>query len=158
MALTINYAQGYSGGFLSVPANTTVPDSGAGQLVQFQISETVTLATGAATTDTTSGMLPAGTVIVGVGYEITTAITGTTLSSIGDPTTATRFASGLALSAAGASGVGFAQWFGNVATVAAGPSQAAAASVRITCAGNPSAGAVKITSYCWGVLPRQGSL
>lgn len=50
--------------------------------------------------------------------------------------------------AAGTVGVGMAHWHGVVSATNAGPTQAAAAKLRVTCAGgNPGAGKIKVTVF-----------
>lgn len=111
-------------------------------------SELLTLSTGGATTDTTANLLPAGAIIDSVEAVVTTAITTATAFGLGDPTTATRFtAAAAAAAAAGTRIVGIDMNNGNITTTAAGPTQAAAAKVRVTANGTPGAGAVRITVF-----------
>lgn len=101
-------------------------------------------------TDSAANLLPAGSVILAVSWRITTTITGTGLTgfTIGDPTTAARFQAATATLTAGTTGVGTAHMDGAVATTAAGPTQAAAAKVRITVAGvSVSGGAIRVAVY-----------
>lgn len=111
-------------------------------------SELLTLNTGGLTTDTSANLLPAGAIIDAVVTRITTTITTATNWAVGDPTTAARFSAANATKTAGTTQVGIDHWSGAVTTLAAGPSQAAAAKVRITCTGsNPGAGVVRITVF-----------
>ena len=114
-----------------------------------QASEELTLSTGGATTDTSANLLPAGAFILGVVARVTTTIATATDWALGDATTALRFCtaqSGAQLTA-GATVVGMAHLSGAISTLATGPSQAAAAPVRVTTTGTPSAGAIRITVF-----------
>ena len=107
--------------------------------------EVLTLSTGGLTTDTTANLLPANSLILAVNTVITTTITTATNWAVGDPTTSARFSAANATKTAGTNQVGITQWSGAITTLAAGPSQASAAKVRITCTGsNPGAGAIAI--------------
>lgn len=118
------------------------------QWVHGQASELLTLSTSGLTTDTTANLLPVGSIIEAVSCYITEAITVTTNWAVGDPTTAARFSAANATKTAGTSSPGIDHWSGAVTTLAAGPSQAAAAKVRITCTGsNPGAGAIRIVVF-----------
>lgn len=111
-------------------------------------SELLTLSTGGLTTDTSANLLPAGAIILSVTCRVTTTITTTTNWAVGDPTTAARFSAANATLTAGTTSIGLDHLSGAVATLAAGPTQAAAAKVRITCTGaNPGAGAIRITVH-----------
>lgn len=115
---------------------------------QGQASELLTLSTVGLTTDTAANLLPANAIIEAVVCRITTTITTTTNWAVGDPTTAARFSAANATLTAGTTSVGIDCWSGAVTTLAAGPSQAAAAKVRITCTGaNPGAGVIRITCF-----------
>lgn len=108
------------------------------------ISELLTLSTSGTTTDTTADLLPAGAVIESVVVRITTTIATATNWALGDPTTAARFAPANATLTAGTTSVGLT----HVDIVGAGgPRQTAAAKVRITTTGTPSAGAIRITVF-----------
>lgn len=110
-------------------------------------TELVTIAA-AASTDTTID-LPADSIIMAVTARVTTVIPTATSFSIGDPTTAARFKSGVS-TAANTTAVGIDHWSGAVSTLAAGPSQASAAKVRLTMAGGTPAantGRVRVTIF-----------
>ena len=109
-------------------------------------TELLTLSTGAATTDTTANLLPANSIIDAVVVRVTTAITTAANSSVGDPTTAARFSSGVVV-ALGTIDVGLKHQQGSISTDATGPVQTAAAKVRITCNTTPGAGVVRITVF-----------
>ena len=110
------------------------------------ISESITLATGGLTTDSSADLLPANSIILSVVARITTTITTTTDWALGDASEATRFASANATLTSGTTAVGLNHQKGGVATDAAGPVQTAAAKLRITCTGaNPGAGTIRVT-------------
>lgn len=117
-------------------------DTGAG-FKEFDNSETVTWSSGT-TKDTTADLLPANSIIDAVLVEVVEAIAGTdaTAFSVGDATTAGRFATGVAKTL-GAQAIGLLHW------AAATQAQAAAAKVRLTATGGtPTAatgGQVKVT-------------
>lgn len=110
-------------------------------------SFTLTLDTGAATTDTAANVLPAGALIKGIGFKVMTTITTATSYTIGDGTTAARFVASQSSGqlTAGATGVGLQHWQGSVSTDAAGPVQATADKLRVTCNTTPAAGALLFT-------------
>jgi hypothetical protein len=110
-------------------------------------SESITLSTSGATTDSSANLLPANSIIDSVVCRVTTTITTATDWKISDPTTAGRFSAADSTMTANETIVGLAQWFGNVTTTAAGPSQASAAKLRITTTGTPGAGVVRCTTY-----------
>lgn len=131
-------------------ASTQTLTGGNGETaVLATLSENVTLSTAGATTDSTID-LPAGSIVLSVVARITTTIAdvNSTTLSVGDPTTAARFGTTGALTA-GTTIVGITQMNGNIATTAAGPTQAAAAKARLTLSGGadntPSAGAVRVS-------------
>lgn len=115
------------------------------------ISEEITLATNATTTDSTANLLPANSLILGVVARVTTTITAAATGwSLGDGATTARFAANNTnLTANDASKTyGLAHWQGGVSTDATGPVQVAAAKLRVTCAGgNPGAGKVRVTVF-----------
>lgn len=112
-----------------------------------QISESITLATGGLTTDSTANLLPANSLIDGVVCRVTTTITTATSWAVGDATTAARFIAADSTLTANETQNGIIQW--NTANAnAAGPVQTAAAKLRITAAGsNPGAGVVRCTTF-----------
>jgi hypothetical protein len=109
-------------------------------------SELVTIAA-AASTDTTGDLLPADAVIEAVVVRVTTVIPTAATFTVGDATTAARFATGVAV-AAGTTAVGLLHRNPADADVA-GPVQAAAAKVRITPNASPGAatGVVRVEVY-----------
>ncbi len=114
---------------------------------QCQISELLTLSTGGATTDTTANLLPANSIIDAVVARVTVTTSGGITWSLGDATTAARFIAAGTSGTAGTTAVGILQWSGAVTTLAAGPSQASAAKVRVTASGTPSTGQIRLTSF-----------
>jgi hypothetical protein len=120
--------------------------NGAGW-VSGMASELLTLSIAGATTDTTANLLPANSIIDAVVARVTTTITTATDWKLGDPTSDTRFAAANATMTAGSTSIGLLHMAGNVATTALGPTQAAAAKVRVTTTGTPGAGAIRITVF-----------
>lgn len=112
-----------------------------------QVSEEITLDTGGATTDSSANLLPANAVIVAVVARVTQTITTATDWSLGDATTAARFAAANSTLTAGTTSVGLAHLQGGVSTDATGPVQTAAAKLRVTCTGTPGAGKVRVTVF-----------
>lgn len=113
------------------------------------MTELVTLSTVGATTNTTNNLLPADAIIQAVTTRVTTTISGggVTAFSVGDSTTAARFSASAGGLTSGSTRVGLAHMSGAVTTLAAGPTQSAAATIRITCDATPTAGVVRITIY-----------
>lgn len=116
-------------------------------MAAFVSSEAITLSTSGATTDSSANLLPADSIIDAVVCRVTTTITTATDWGISDPTTTLRFSAVNSTMTAGATIVGLKHMFGNVTTTAAGPTQAAAAKLRITTTGTPGAGAVRCTVF-----------
>lgn len=122
----------------------------------FRYTETITLSTVAATTDTTAGFLPANSVIFGVFATVTTALTGAGATGIqvGDGTTAARWGTTSAVTL-GATNVGAwwnACWTTGIASTTTGNAvggTALAARITVTGGGNPTAGAVRLTVFGW---------
>ena len=117
------------------------------------ISESITLSTAGATTDSTADLLPANAIIKSVVARITTTITTATDWALGDATTAARFAAANSTLTAGTTAVGVAHRQGSVATDAAGPVQIAAAKLRITTTGTPGAGVIRVTVFYEELTP-----
>jgi hypothetical protein len=109
------------------------------------LTEDITLATGAATTDSTTNLLPANSLILAVTSRVTTAITTAVNYTLGDAAVAARFAAANTGVTLGSTGIGIAQWHGVVSATNAGPTQAADAKIRITCNANPGAGKIRIS-------------
>lgn len=114
------------------------------QWILGQASELVTLSTSGTTTDTAANLLPANSILEAVVARVTTAITGATNWGLGDTTTPGRFSAASTGLAAGSTVVGTVQ---ADQTGAAGPRQTAAAKLRITTTGTPTAGAIRVTVF-----------
>ncbi len=149
---------GTSGGTFLAPTSGVIDTGGFGsQLVHNATAcetgfATTTLGTGATTTNTGVNCLPANSIIDAVVARVTTTITGSCTGwSLGDASTAARFASNNTTLTNGtttdATHIGSYNNTG-IASATTGIWQAAAAPVKITCAGgNPSAGAIRIIVY-----------
>ncbi len=123
-------------------------DANGGYWVRGYASEEITLSTSGLTTDSSANLLPADSLIHAVTARVTTLITTTTNWAVGDTTTSARFSSANATLAAGTTSVGLNHQKGGVSTDATGPTQTAAAKVRITCTGsNPGAGKIRVTVF-----------
>jgi hypothetical protein len=122
-------------------------DANGGYWERGYLSEAITLSTSGTTTDSSANLLPANSIIEAVTARITTTITTATDWSVGDTTTATRFSSANATLTSGTTSVGVNHQKGGVSTDATGPTQTAAAKVRITTTGTPGAGAIRITVF-----------
>lgn len=122
-------------------------DANGGYWERGYLSEDITLSTGGATTDSTANLLPANAIIEAVTARVTTTITTATDWALGDATTAARFLTAVATLTAGTTAVGLNHQKGGVATDAAGPTQTAAAKVRITTTGTPGAGKVRVSVF-----------
>jgi hypothetical protein len=113
------------------------------------LQEEITLSTVGTTTDSAADLLPANAVIEQVSWRVTQTVTGAgvTSLSLGDGTTAGRFATLVTLTN-GNAGVGQIHLSGASVTLATGPSQAAAAKLRVTAVGGtPSAGKIRVIVY-----------
>jgi hypothetical protein len=108
------------------------------------MSESLTLNTGGTTTDTAANLLPANSIIRAVTVRITTSITIASNFTMGDATIAGRFLASMPGMSVGNYGIGLVHVD---QTGTSGPRQTAAAKVRITTTGTPSAGVVTITTY-----------
>ena len=140
-----------AGGFLGV-RGLTANNSGAirrfgnngGYVDWASNTELLTLSTGGTTTDTSANLLPATSYIECVTARITTTIATATDWRLGDATTAGRFTAANSTLTAGTTTVGLVHCD---VTGAGGPRQTAAAPVRVTTTGTPSAGAMRITAF-----------
>ncbi len=141
----------WQGGTVADPVTDeiSVSSTHGSKWVRGVMEELLTLSTVGATTNTASNLLPADAIIEAVTTRVTTTISGGGVAnfSIGDSTTAARFSASTTGLTAGSTRVGIAHWSGAVSTLATGPSQAAAASVRITCDATPTAGVIRITVF-----------
>lgn len=109
-------------------------------------SEILSIST-SATTDTAANLLPANSEIKAVVVRVLQTIPTAATFTVGDPTTAARFATGVAV-AANTQSVGILQ-VGSTGVTAATPIQSAAAKVRITpnAAPGTSTGQLRITVF-----------
>lgn len=134
---------------LGFPTGTSLLTSPKGATLKpFVLEEEVTLATGATTTDSTANLLPASSLIVAVAARVTTTITAAATGwKLGTATTDDRFTANNTTLTAGTTDVSVTLWD---QSKAAGytPWQAAAAKIRITCAGgNPGAGKIRLCVF-----------
>lgn len=122
------------------------------------ISESITLDTGAEFTNSTADLCPANSIILSVTWRITTTIAGidSTTIEVGDPTTSSRFGTGTVFTS-GTTGIGITHMSGASTTAATGPTQGAAAKLRITLSGGaddtPSGGVVRVTVTYLSLTP-----
>lgn len=110
-------------------------------------TEQITLNTGGTTTDSTADLLPANSVIESVVAVVDITITTAANWQIGDAATANRFIGSTAGLGAGIKAVGLRHHLGSVTTDAAGPTQTAAAKIRITTDVNPGAGKIRVVVF-----------
>jgi hypothetical protein len=152
-ALVVAGGFGVTGQINTSTAGIVQNTANAGQWVQGQISELLTIAA-AATTDTTANLLPANSIIEAVIIRVVTIIPTAATFNVGDATTAARFATGIAV-AANTTAVGLTHMSGASTTLANGPSQAAAAKIRITPNLTPGAatGVVRLTVFYRTFVP-----
>lgn len=129
-------------------------DGGNGAFLHAKaIAEEITLDTGAAFTDSAADLLPANAILLGVVARVTTTITTATTWRLGDANVDDRFSDDETTLAAGTTKVGLNHQKGNVITENAGPTQTAAAKLRITLDGNPGAGAIRVTVFFVELIP-----
>lgn len=113
-----------------------------------QVSEEITLDTGAAFTDSTANLLPAYSIILGVVARLTEAVTTSSSWQLGDPTTAGRFTAPNSTLLINTRDIGLLHMQGGISTDATGPVQMTSAKLRVTLAGgNPGAGKVRATVF-----------
>lgn len=122
----------------------------AGYWERGSISENLVLSTVGTTTDTAANLLPANAIIEAVTARITTTIATATDWKLGDATIVGRFTAANATLAAGTTSVGLVHID---LTGTSGPRQTAAAKLRVTTTGTPSAGAIRITTYYRTFVP-----
>lgn len=151
VARDIGSATSPVGGVYSNSA-TIGPTANGAKAVDGAISEEITLSTSGLTTDSSTNLLPANSVILGGVAYVTTAITGNTITyALGDSSTADRFtdAVGTTALAAGQTNV-FANIYNPAKAAGYSPYQAAAAKLRVTAtsgAGNPLTGKIRVTVF-----------
>lgn len=124
-------------GLLAPTNNADLTNTGPQTLAAgLQVTEELLTIAAAANSNTVGLLLPANSLILAVLARVTVAIPTATTFQIGDATTAGRFATGVAV-AVNTTAVGILHWSGAVTTLAAGPSQAAAAAIRVTPSATP---------------------
>jgi hypothetical protein len=122
------------------------------------ISESISLSTGGATTDSSTKLLPANAFLLATTYRITASVTGVDSNALqfGDATTPARFGSTATLTA-GTTGVLYSHLQGSIVSDATGPVQVAAAQMRLTLAGGadntPTGGVVRVTQHYFDFTP-----
>jgi len=135
------------------PQADIVQSPDTGQWVRGQASELLTLSTSGTTTDTSANLLPANAIIDAVVARVTTTITVATNWKLGDATQAGRFTAVQTGLTAGTTVVGLLHADPTVATANLGPVQAAAAKIRVTTTGTPSAGQIRVTVFYRQFVP-----
>ena len=124
-----------------------IADANGSTWVRASISEEITLSTVGATTDSSTDLLPANSIIKSVVCRVTTTITTATDWAVGDGTTALRFCVANSTMTAAETSVCLEHQEGGAATDATGPVQVAAAKLRITTTGTPGAGVIRCTAF-----------
>jgi hypothetical protein len=124
-------------------------------IARFRVQEELLVIAAAANSNTASATLLEGPGLVHVVQgRVTVAIPTAATFNVGDATTAARFASAVAV-AVNTTFAGILQWSGAVTTLAAGPSQAASAGIRVTPNLTPgtAAGRVALQTFCELFIP-----
>lgn len=121
-----------------------IHDGNGGYWEKGYLTELVTLSTSSATKDTTANLLPSNSLIEAVTARVTTTIATATDWKLGDSVVSGRFTAASTSLTAGSTIVGLVHID---QTSNSSPRQTAAAPIRVTCSGTPSAGAIRITSY-----------
>lgn len=106
--------------------------------------EELTLSVAGVTTDTAANLLPANAIIGPTLVTVVTTITTAVNFTLGDATVAGRFNAASTNISTGTKTVGLVHWAGGIAADNAGPTQASAAKVRVTCNAIPAAGVLRI--------------
>lgn len=142
----LSSAGGVLTGDLTITTQEILTSTNGATWTKGQASEILSIST-SATTDTTASLLPAGSEIKAVVVRVLQAIPTAATFTVGDPTTAARFATGVAV-AATTTAVGITQ-IGSTGIAATTPIQVAAAKVRITpnLAPATSTGQLRITAF-----------
>lgn len=133
--------------------SATQQTTNGAQWIQGQIYESITLSTGGSTTDSATNLLPANSVLIGVTARVTTTIATATDWKLGDATTAGRFTAANSTLTAGTTSVGSVHLTTGIASTTTGMFQAAAAKLRITTTGTPSAGVIRVTVFYSQFVP-----
>lgn len=135
-----------STGSITSSTSLIIKDSNGGSVTYGTSMELVTVST-SATTDSTTNLLPANSVVDAVNVFVVNAIPTAATFNVGDATTAARFASAVSVAASTAA-VGIIQQ-GSTGVAASTVIQSAAAKVRLTPSLTPgtSTGQVRLISY-----------
>lgn len=135
-------------GFPGYDGQGSVIDGLKGERMEVaSISEEITLATGAATTDSSAYLLPANSEILGVVARVTTTIATCTNWALGDGTTAARFVAATTDLTKDTTKIGL-DHRNPADTNAQGPVQASAAKLRVTTTGSQTtAGKIRVTVF-----------
>lgn len=115
--------------------------------------EEITLNTGGTTTDSAADLLPANSIIEAVVARVTVTIATATDWKLGDSAQAARFTAAQTGLTAGTTVVGLNHADPTVATANLGPVQSAAAKLRITTTGTPSAGKIRVIVFYRTFVP-----
>ncbi len=134
-------------GHVTALANVLQQTANGGQWIRGQISEEITLSLVGATTDSVADMLLANSIIEAVTARVTATIATATDWKLGDAVQAARFLAATTDLVIGTTKVGLAHADPTVATANLGPVQSAAAKLRVTCTGTPTAGKIRITVF-----------
>jgi len=142
----------WNGSAFVASAGSAFPAGANGQsFAPFANTELVTLSLTGATTDSTTNLLPANSIILAVNGTVQTTITGSSDWKLGDATTAGRFSAADSTLTAGqavpSSTYPPVQIGTGVASATTGVYQAAAAKVRITVTTTATAGKIRLTVY-----------
>lgn len=134
--------------YVKGPSFTMETTSNGAQWKHGYNTELVTIAA-AISSDSATNLLPANSIIEAVVMRVTVAPPGTASVQIGDATTNGRFIPAGTSTAVNTTAVGLEHWRGSVATDAAGPTQAAAAAVRLRFNAVPSdaTGRIRVTVF-----------
>lgn len=151
--LTLNSTSGEVDVTTAVNTGLCVAGANGAKLCQLYATESITLSTGGATTDSSANLLPANAFIESVVCRVTTTITTATAWAVGDPTTAARFCSADSTMTANETGNCLNHLKGGVSTDATGPVQVSAAKLRITTTGTPGAGVVRCEVFARVATP-----
>jgi hypothetical protein len=131
-------------GTINTIGETISTASDGSQEIWGSVSETVVLSTSSVTTDSSTAMLPADSIISSVVALVLTTIVGETDWSLGDSILPQRFTEAQRALDAGKTVVGLAHID---QSGVAGPRQSSADAVRVTLTGLPTAGSLKITTF-----------
>lgn len=134
-------------GNVTQSANETRQTANGAQYIEGQISEEITLSTGGTTTDSAADLLPANAIIQHIVARVTATIATATDWKLGDSAQAARFHAVTTDLVLGTTKVAKEHLQPIVASNDLGPIQGAAAKLRVTTTGTPSAGKIRITVF-----------